>query len=53
MDYLAPTYFFDYEHERIQTLMADIKDGSLSDKEKGPVKLPKNQQAIAFINLLF
>lgn len=34
MDYLAPTYFFDYEHERIQALISDLNVASLSDKEK-------------------
>ncbi len=34
MDYLAATYFFDYEHEIIQALIADVKDSGLPDKEK-------------------
>jgi transglutaminase-like putative cysteine protease len=33
MDYLSPTYFFDYESEEIQQLVADFKNTSLSKKE--------------------
>lgn len=34
MPYLKPTYFFDYNHQAIQDLIADLKSDSLSDKEK-------------------
>ncbi len=34
MDYLSPTYFFDYESEEIQKLIAEFKNTSLSVKEK-------------------
>tara|TARA_R110002051_G_scaffold3131_6_gene16849 strand:- start:727 stop:1362 length:636 start_codon:yes stop_codon:yes gene_type:complete len=33
MDYLSPTYFFDFEREEIQDLVAEFKNISLSDKE--------------------
>ncbi|MEP3998905.1 MAG: transglutaminase family protein [Ekhidna sp.] len=33
MDYLSPTYFFDYESEEIQAFIAEYKDTSLSKKE--------------------
>ncbi|WP_291867408.1 transglutaminase-like domain-containing protein [Maribacter sp.] len=34
MDYLAATYFFDYESDEIQKLVAEYKSTSLSAKEK-------------------
>lgn len=34
MDYLSPTYFFDYESEEIQQLVAEYKPLFLSDEEK-------------------
>lgn len=33
MDYLSPTYFFDYESDEIQDLVSDFKNTSLSEKE--------------------
>ncbi|WP_405413265.1 transglutaminase family protein [Maribacter sp. Asnod1-A12] len=33
MDYLSPTYFFDYESDEIQDLISDFKNTSLSEKE--------------------
>lgn len=33
MDFLSPTYFFDYESEEIQDLVSEFKNTSLSDKE--------------------
>ena len=33
MDYLSPTYFFDFESEEIQTIISEFKDASLSKKE--------------------
>ena len=34
MDYLTSTYFFDYESDEIQSLIAEFKTDLLSDKEK-------------------
>ena len=34
MEYLKPTYFFDYEHQAIQHLIKDFESYKLSDKEK-------------------
>lgn len=34
MNYLEPTYYFDYGNEAIQGLMAEFRDPSLSDKER-------------------
>ncbi len=34
MNYLSSTYFFDYESEEIQNLIAELKNTSLSAKEK-------------------
>lgn len=34
MDYLSPTYYFDYESQEIQELVADYKSTSLSAEEK-------------------
>lgn len=34
MEYLSPTYFFDYESEEIQQLVTEYKSLSLSDEEK-------------------
>lgn len=34
MDYLSPTYFFDYETEEIQNLIAEYKNGTLTPKEQ-------------------
>lgn len=34
MDYLSPSYFFDYETEEIQNLVVDVKDNSISEQEK-------------------
>jgi len=34
MDYLSPTYFFDYESEEIQELVAEYRNTSLSTKVK-------------------
>ena len=34
MNYLSPTYFFDYEHEEIQKLLNGFIDSSLSPTEK-------------------
>lgn len=34
MTYLEPTYYFDFEHESVQKLIADFKKDSWSDKEK-------------------
>ncbi len=34
MDYLSPTYFFDYESDEIQELISEYKNTSLSAKEK-------------------
>jgi len=33
MDYLSPTYFFDYESDEIQDLVSEFKNTSLSEKE--------------------
>tara|TARA_R110000751_G_scaffold67908_4_gene138378 strand:+ start:625 stop:1260 length:636 start_codon:yes stop_codon:yes gene_type:complete len=33
MDYLTPTYFFDFESEEIQVIVSEFKDASLSQKE--------------------
>jgi transglutaminase-like putative cysteine protease len=33
MDYLSPTYFFDYESDEIQAFIAEYKDTPLSKKE--------------------
>ncbi len=33
MDYLSPTYFFDFESEEIQAIVSEFKDASLSQKE--------------------
>ena len=33
MDYLTPTYFFDFESEEIQVIVSEFKDASLSKKE--------------------
>ena len=33
MDYLSPTYFFDFESEEIQNIVSEFKDASLSQKE--------------------
>ncbi|MGO4920623.1 transglutaminase-like domain-containing protein [Maribacter spongiicola] len=33
MNFLSPTYFFDYESEEIQDLVSEFKNTSLSDKE--------------------
>lgn len=33
MDYLSPTYFFDFESEEIQAIVSEFKDPSLSQKE--------------------
>lgn len=34
MNYLSPTYFFDYESSEIQHLIADVTSDSISEKEK-------------------
>ena len=34
MDYSSSTYFFDYEHESIQELIAEFQEANLTDKEK-------------------
>ncbi|WP_394750934.1 transglutaminase-like domain-containing protein [Spongiimicrobium salis] len=34
MDYLAPTYYFDYESDEIQTMIAPFKSNDMSQKEK-------------------
>lgn len=34
MDYLAPTYYFDYEHDRIQTMVHEFTSKDLSDQKK-------------------
>ncbi len=34
MNYLTPTYFFDFENENIQNLIKEFQSGSLSQKEK-------------------
>ncbi len=34
MDYLTATYYFDYESQEIQQLIATLKSSLLSDKEK-------------------
>ena len=34
MDYLKATYFFDYEEQAVQDLIAEFKDDTLSNKEK-------------------
>ncbi len=34
MDYLVSTYYFDYESDEIQQLIAELKTDSLSKKEK-------------------
>lgn len=34
MQYLEATYYFDFEHELIQELIAEFQEGTLSDKEK-------------------
>ncbi|MFK7771517.1 MAG: transglutaminase family protein [Saprospiraceae bacterium] len=34
MNYLSPTYFFDYENEHIQNLLQEFQSNSLSQKEK-------------------
>ncbi len=34
MKYLASTYYFDFEHEIIQELIAEFQETSLTDKEK-------------------
>ena len=34
MKYLASTYYFDYDHENIQTILQEYKTETLSDKEK-------------------
>ena len=34
MNYLAPTYYFDYENELIQNIISEFDKGSLTDKEK-------------------
>ncbi len=34
MNYLKPTYYFDFEDEIIQTLVTSYKDNTISDKEK-------------------
>ena len=34
MNYLNPTYYFDFEHESVQNLIAEFKNDSLSNKEK-------------------
>lgn len=33
MDFLSPTYFFDYESDEIQDLVSEFKNTSLSEKE--------------------
>ncbi|WP_300027260.1 transglutaminase family protein [uncultured Maribacter sp.] len=33
MDYLSPTYFYDFESEEIQAIVSEFKDASLSQKE--------------------
>lgn len=33
MNYLSPTYFFDYESDEIQDLVSEFKDTTLSEKE--------------------
>ncbi|MEP2237475.1 MAG: transglutaminase family protein [Maribacter sp.] len=33
MDYLSPTYFFDYESDEIQDLVSEYKNTTLSEKE--------------------
>lgn len=33
MDYLSPTYFFDFESEEIQAIISEFKDALLSQKE--------------------
>lgn len=33
MDYLSPTYFFDFESEEIQDIISEFKDALLSQKE--------------------
>lgn len=33
MDYLSPTYFFDFESEEIQAIISEFKDAELSQKE--------------------
>jgi len=34
MNYLTPTYFFDFEHEHIQNILHEFQSDSLSQKEK-------------------
>ena len=34
MDYLAPTYYFDYESHEIQSIISDFKSETLTQKEK-------------------
>ena len=34
MQYLEATYYFDFEHELIQELIAEFQEGNLTDKEK-------------------
>ena len=34
VDYLSPTYFFDYETIEIQNLVADFTQDSISEQEK-------------------
>ena len=34
MTYTAATYFYDYEHQNIQSLVSEFKNGELNDKEK-------------------
>ena len=34
MNYLNPTYYFDFEHESVQNLIAQFKNDRLSEKEK-------------------
>lgn len=34
MQYLQPSYFFDFDHEDIQNLISEYKDGAISNKDK-------------------
>ncbi len=34
MDFISPTYFFDYESDEIQELIKEFRTDALSSKEK-------------------